>query len=293
MHKLKCTALDISVISIVFNTSLTFMKILVGIFGNSYVLVYDGIHSFADVLSSMIVAVGIRMAAKPADNKHPLGHEKMECVTAIVVSVILMFTGILLGYRSVAAIAGENYADVEAPTTLAVVMAIVPVVLKELMCRFEMKFGEKLSSDALRADASHHRADALVSLGVLFGVAGGHFGYPVIDKIAGFIVALLIIKAAFEIFYEAVCKLIDKSAPDEICDVFNCFIARKFEQKNACMGFESVLRMFGGKYIADITVCVDSTLPVKIYLDFSEYLKKEILDNFPKIKCCNIFFKPL
>lgn len=293
MHDSKCTALGISVISIIFNSSLTLLKIIVGIFGNSYALVYDGIHSFADVLASMIVAVGIRMAAKPADEKHPLGHEKMECVTAIAVSIILCFTGVLLGYKSIVAIAAQNYGDVEAPTTLAVIMAVVPIVLKEIMCRFEMKYGTRLSSDALRADASHHRADALVSLGVLFGVAGGHFGYPVIDKIAGFIVALLIIKTAAEIFYEAVCKLIDKAAPKELYGLFNSFVSDKFEQNNPCMNFESTLRMFGGKYIAEITMHVDGSLPVKTYLDFSNYLEKEILDNFPEIKCCNIFFKPL
>lgn len=293
MHNSKCTALNISFISIGFNTSLTVLKILVGIFGNSYALVYDGIHSFADVLSSMIVAVGIKMAGKPADDKHPLGHEKMECVTAIAVSVILLFTGILLGYKSITAIAAQNYGDVAAPTALAVIMAAVPVVLKELMCRFEMKFGDKLSSDALRADASHHRADALVSAGVLLGVAGGHFGYPVIDKIAGFVVSLLIIKAASEIFYDAICKLIDKSAPRKAYELFDCFVSHKFEKNNPCMGYESILRMYGGKYVADITLYTDTSLQMKTYLDFSEYLKKEILDNFNEIKCCNIFFKPL
>lgn len=187
MHKIeiKDTAFGISVISIIFNLALTVLKLVVGVAGHSYALVSDGIHSVADVLSSAVVAVGIKL------NK--------ERATAIAVAVILIITGLTLGYKSIAALAVENYGASTAPSALAFIMAIVPVISKELMYRFELGMSKKFSSDALHADAIHHRTDGFVSLGVLFGVAGGYLGYPSVDMIAGFIVAILILKVAAEI----------------------------------------------------------------------------------------------
>ncbi len=290
MHIFKNKALEISVVSILFNLSLTLMKLIVGIIGNSYALVSDAIHSSADVMSSFIVAVGIRMSAKPADKEHPYGHERFECVTAIAVAVILLITGLMLGYSSLSAIAAGDYDAITSPSVLAVVMAIVPVIAKELMYRFEEHASRKLRSAALHADALHHRADEWISLGVLVGVAGGHFGYAVVDTIAGFIVALLIIKAAAEIFYDAVCKMIDRSAPRDYVDKLNLFVKDKIPEG---VSFNTVTRMFGSSYLTDITLYVDETDDLKTYTDIADSLNREILSSFNKIKCCNIMFKPL
>ncbi len=290
MHVFKNKALEISVVSILFNFSLTLMKLIVGILGNSYALISDAIHSSADVMSSVIVAVGIRMSAKPADKEHPYGHERFECVTAIAVAVILLITGLVLGYSSLSAIAAGDYDAITAPSVLAVVMAIIPVIVKELMYRFEEHMSKKLRSDALHADALHHRADEWISLGVLAGVAGGHFGYAVVDTIAGFVVALLIINAAAEIFYDAICKMIDRSAPLEYVDKLNLFVEGRVP---AGMPFTMVTRMFGSSYLTDLTLYVDESNQLKTYTDIADSLNREILYNFNKIKCCNIIFKPL
>lgn len=290
MRKLKSTALGISVVSILFNLTLTLVKLIAGLVGNSYALVSDAIHSTADVMSSAIVAVGIRMSGKPADSEHPYGHERFECVTAIAVAVILLITGLVLGYSSLSAIAAGDYDSIEAPTVLAVVMAVVPVIAKELMYRFENYMSKRLSSDALHADALHHRADEWISLGVLAGVAGGHFGYAVVDTIAGFIVSLLIIKAASEIFYNGICKMIDKSIPKEYEESIAFFVEGKLPENAR---YEIKARMFGSSYLADLTIFVDKEGRAGNYFELADYLNDEILCNFNKIKCCNIILKPL
>lgn len=290
MCKFKNKALQISFVSILFNLSLTLMKLAVGVIGNSYALVSDAIHSSADVMSSVVVAVGIRMSAKPADSEHPYGHERFECVTAIAVAVILLITGLALGYSSLSAIAAGDYDTLTAPSTLAVVMALVPVIAKELMYRFEEHMSIKLRSDALHADALHHRADEWISLGVLAGVAGGHFGYAVVDTLAGFIVSLLIIKAAAEIFYDAICKMIDRAAPHEYAERLNMFLEGTVPDG---ITFTAVTRMFGSFYLTDLTLYVDENNTLKTYTDIADSLNREILSNFNKIKCCNIIFKPL
>lgn len=290
MLNFKNKALEISALSILFNLSLMLLKLTVGILGNSYALISDAMHSSADVMSSAVVAVGVKMSAKPADAKHPYGHERFECVTAIAVAVILLITGLVLGYSSLSAIAAGDYDKIAAPSTLAVVMAIVPVIAKELMYRFEASMSKRLSSDALYADALHHRADEWVSLGVLAGVAGGHFGYAIVDTIAGFVVALLIIKAASEIFYNAVCKMTDRSAPADYVDKLTLFIESKLSKE---ITFSVIVRMFGSAYLTDLTLYVDDSKALKTYTDIADSLNRDILESFDKIKRCNIMFKPL
>ena len=192
MQICKNKALEISVISVIFNLSLTLLKLIAGVVGNSYALISDAIHSLADVMSSVIVAAGICLSAK-----------RFEFAAAVVVAVILLVTGIVLGVSSFTSIVTGEYKLQSLPSTPAVIISAVPIVAKEIMYRFEEKKAKELHSAALHADAIHHRADEFVSIGVLAGVAGGYFGYEIIDVIAGFIVALLIIKAAVEIFIDA------------------------------------------------------------------------------------------
>ena len=192
MQICKNKALEISVISVLFNLSMTLLKLIAGVVGNSYALVSDAIHSLADVMSSVIVAAGIFLSGK-----------RFEFAAAVIVAVILLVTGVTLGVSSFTAIVTGDYKTQSLPSTLAVIVSAVPIVAKEIMYRFEEKKAKELRSAALHADALHHRADEFVSIGVLVGVAGGYFGYEIIDVIAGFIVALLIVKASVEIFIDA------------------------------------------------------------------------------------------
>lgn len=192
MQIFKNEALRISFLSVLFNLIMTLTKLLAGIFGNSYALLSDAVHSMADIMSSLIVAAGVCFSNK-----------KFECVAAAVIAVILLVTGVTLGYSSLSDMLTGEYKVHELPTTLALVMSIIPIIAKECMYRFEERAAKKLDSPALHADALHHRADEGVSIGVLVGVLGGYFGYEIVDAVAGFVVSLLIIKASASVFTSA------------------------------------------------------------------------------------------
>ncbi len=189
MQVLNNKALRISFVSVLLNLTMTLMKLLAGIFGNSYALVSDAIHSMADMMSSLIVAAGVCFSNK-----------KFECVAAALVAAILLATGISLGVSSLFDMVTGAYKTHDLPSTFALVMSVIPLVAKECMYRYEKRASEELDSPALYADALHHRADEFVSAGVLAGVLGGYLGYEIVDTLAGFAVALLIIKASVSVF---------------------------------------------------------------------------------------------
>ena len=189
MQILNNKALRISFVSVLLNLTMTLMKLLAGIFGNSYALVSDAIHSMADMMSSLIVAAGVCFSNK-----------KFECVAAALVAAILLATGISLGVSSLLDMVTGAYKTHDLPSTFALVMSVIPLVAKECMYRYEKRASEELDSPALYADALHHRADEFVSAGVLAGVLGGYLGYEIVDTLAGFAVALLIIKASVSVF---------------------------------------------------------------------------------------------
>ena len=186
MKKIYSSALSISFYGILLNLFLTVLKIVVGILGNSQALVSDGIHSSSDLLSSLFVTVGIKLSIKPT-------------VVPIVVSLILVFTALVLGYNAICDIMLGNQEE-KLPTTLAVITSAIPFVSKEAFSRFEKVMAKKFSSKALEADAIHHSADALVSLGVFVGVIFGHFGYPFMESVVSFVISLLILSIALKMF---------------------------------------------------------------------------------------------
>ena len=189
MHIFKNKALEVSALSILLNLGLTSIKLFAGIAGNSHALVSDAIHSLADIMSSVIVAAGIGLSAR-----------RYEYAAAAAVAFVLLVTGTVLGCSSFFDIVSGAYKTQSLPSVFAAVVSGIPILAKEFMYRFEEKKAKKFNSPALHADALHHRADEYISIGVLVGVVGGCLGMVVIDTIAGFVVALLIIKSAVEMF---------------------------------------------------------------------------------------------
>lgn len=290
MKKISLSALSVSFCGILLNLFLTILKVVVGIVGHSHALVVDGIHSSTDLLASFVVSVGIKLSAKPADEQHPYGHERFESVTAIIVSIILFLTALTLGYSAVCDLLDGEFMNSPLPTTLAVITSLVPIVFKEGFARFEKHMAKKLYSEALVADATHHRTDALVSIGVLIGVASGHFGFPVADRLASCVISLFILVAALEMFDDAVCKMVDKSAPKNFENQIFCFI-------NSVLPMETKVdinsRAFGSKYYIDVILYADGEKNIKKYLQLSELISRGVEGKFENVKGCNVLFKEI
>ncbi len=193
-------AVKTSVITIIVNAILSVFKLLAGIFGASMALISDAVHSASDVFSTIIVLLGVKISSKQADKKHPFGHERFECVAAIILAVVLFATGVGIGYSGVENIVTGAYNSFEKPQVIALVAAAISIVVKELMFWYTIVAAKKINSSALKADAWHHRSDALSSVGSLVGVVGAMCGVPVLDSVACLVICAMILIAAVRIF---------------------------------------------------------------------------------------------
>lgn len=155
-------------------------------------------------MDTIIVIIGIKLSSKAPDEKHQYGHERLECVAAIILSVILFATGLGIGYEGVASIIIGEYLDNPAPGVLALVVAILSIAIKEFMYWHMRSAAKRINSGAMMADAWHQRADALSSVGSLIGVLGARMGAPILDPIISVLICAFIIKAALHIFMDAV-----------------------------------------------------------------------------------------
>lgn len=279
----------VSVISIVVNIALSAFKLAAGIIANSTAMISDAIHSASDVLASFVVIIGIGLATKESDKEHPYGHERLECVAAIILSMILMITGIGIGSSAAKTILTGSSADIEIPGILALIAAVTSIAVKEAMYWYTRYYAKKYDSGALMADAWHHRSDALSSVGALIGIVAARLGYPVADPIASLVIFVFIVKASIDIFRDAVDRMVDRSCDDETEEEI-CKIVRSNEDVIAIDMLQT--RMFGNKIYVDIEIRVDGSLSLREAHAIAEAVHDDIEDKFSKIKHIMIHVNP-
>ena len=282
-------AMRVSVLSIFINIALSLLKLLAGVIAKSGAMISDAVHSVSDVLSTFVVIAGVRLAGKKPDNEHPYGHERMECVAAVVLAVVLAATGVGIGISGVQKIASSGSGSLEVPGVLALVAAIVSIVVKELMYQYTRRTAKKIRSGALMADAWHHRSDALSSVGSLVGVLGARLGFPVLDPLASVIICMFIEKAAVDIFRDAIDKMVDKSCPEETVESMKAVIT----QTDGVLGIDEIkTRLFGSKVYAEVEIAVDAEKTIVEAHDIAERVHSEIETNFPEVKHCMVHVNP-
>ena len=208
-------AMRISWYSIAVNVFLSLGKLAAGLLGQSAAMVSDAIHSASDVFATFIVMAGIRISGRASDDDHQYGHERLECVASILLAVILVLTGLGIGYAGINKIINQDAEAISIPTLLPLIAAIVSIVVKEAMYWYTRHYALMLQSDALMADAWHHRSDALSSVGSFIGVLGARMGFPLLDPIASVVICFMILQAGYEIFTGAVDKMVDKACSKE------------------------------------------------------------------------------
>lgn len=199
-------------LSIAGNTILFGLKYWAGIVSGSVALIADAWHTLTDSLSSVIVLIAAKISQKPADEEHPYGHGRAELVASIIIGVLL----VVIGFEFI--IKGINrLQDKEAAVygTIAIIVTVISILIKEGMAQFALWAGKKTDNTAVKADAWHHRTDALSSVVILVGIFLGRF-YWWIDGVMSIIVALLIFYASWEILHEAVNKVIGTEPNEEL-----------------------------------------------------------------------------
>lgn len=287
------TAVKTSVVTIIINALLTVFKLLAGIFSMSYALISDAIHSASDVFSTIIVLIGVKISSKKADKKHPFGHERFECVAAVLLAAVLFATGVWIGYTGILSIINGSYNqnnyDLSAAGIAAIVAAAVSIVVKEGMFWYTIRAAKKVNSSALKADAWHHRSDALSSIGSLIGIVGAVCGVPVLDPIACIVICVLIIKAAVQIFVDSIKKMTDESCDDKTEQSLKEFIA-------GCEGVMRVdgllTRKFGNRIYVITEIACRQDLPLYVAHEYAESVHKGIEENFALVKHVTVHVNP-
>jgi len=282
------TATRVSAVSIIVNTVLSLGKLLVGIMARSGAMVSDAVHSASDVLSSFIVIIGVKLSRRAADREHPYGHERFECVAAIVLAVLLALTGILIGWQAVDVIRSGNEGQ-SMPGLAALVAAAVSIVVKEIMYWYTRHYAKLINSPALMASAWDHRSDALSSVGALIGIAGARLGYPIMEPIASLVICAFILKAALDIFRDATEKMVDRACDSETEQrLADCVL-----EQPEIQGIDSLqTREFGSRIYVDLEIRLDGSMSLYDAHAVAEAVHDRIEREFPSVKHIMVHVNP-
>lgn len=290
MEQEKKTAMRVSAVTIAWNVILSIFKLIAGVVGHSGAMISDAVHSASDVFSTIIVILGINIASRQSDDDHQYGHDRLECVAAILLAVVLFATGIGIGIGGINKIIEGTAGKDEIPGMIALIAAVASIVVKEGMFWYTRSAAKKINSGALMADAWHHRSDALSSIGALIGIGGARLGFPVLDPIASVVICVFIVKAAYDIFKDAIDKMVDKSCDEETEEKMR----RLIEEQQGVLKVDVLrTRLFGAKMYVDIEIAADGDITLREGHEIAQVVHDKVEEEFPLVKHCMVHVNPL
>ncbi|KMJ60268.1 cation transporter [Bacillus sp. LL01] len=268
-----------ALVGVVGNIVLAVLKGWVGVVANSRALVADAVHSASDVAGSMAVYIGLKAAKQPPDKDHPYGHGKAENIAAIIVAVLLLIVGFEIGKSSFQAF----FEPIEAPKALAIYAVVISIIVKEAMFRYKYKLGKRIKSDAIIVNAYEHRSDVFSSIAALFGIAGAVLGGYIgvdwlvyLDPVAGIVVALLIIKIAWQLGSESIHNTMDHVMHEEDTEEFRDVVVTV----PGVMKLDSLHAREHGHYvIIDLKISVDPFMTVEDGHHIGKKVKAKLMEN--------------
>lgn len=279
----------LSLVGIIGNVFLSAFKFVAGIMGNSSAMVSDAVHSLSDVFATFIAFLGVRFGRREADASHPYGHERIESLAAVVLGLILLVTGVGIGWVGLEKILAGNYESLPIPGMIALIAAIVSIAVKEGMFWYTRHWARVIRSSAFEADAWHHRSDAMSSIGALVGVGGSMLGYPVLDPIASVVICLFILKQGISIIYDALKKMLDTSCGEQ----FEKEVRQLVDAEDQVERIDMLrTRMFGDKVYIDMEIAIDGSMQLTDTHAIAERVHDDIEHAFPEVKHVMIHVNP-
>lgn len=282
-------AMRVSWNTIIGNILLAAFKMIAGITGHSSAMISDAVHSISDVLSTFVVMLCIKMSRKQSDKEHPYGHERFECIAAIILAGVLFITGLGIGISGIQRIMESANENILIPGKIALFAAMISLIVKEGMYWYTKLAAKKIDSSALMADAWHHRSDALSSIGSLVGIMGARMGYPVLDSVACIVICLFIVKAAVDIFSDAVNKVTDRACDEVLHKEMYALIIGQ-------IGVEKIdvlkTRLFGDRIYVDVEISADRNITLYEGHEIAHRVHDIVEERFPKIKHCMVHVNP-
>ena len=278
--------LRVSIVSLIGNVFLSFIKIISGLFGKSMAMISDGIHSLSDIISTVIVIIGLKISSKEEDTIHQYGHERLENVASIILSFLLFITGTIIAFNSIKNI-NDNHFIV--PGRITILIALISILIKELMYQYTMIVSKKYNSDSLKADAWHHRSDAISSVVSLLGIYFTIKGYIYMDLIASILISIIIVKISIEIFIESINKMLDTACnPQTIKEIENIVLSTK-----GVTGIDLLkTRQFGDKIYIDLEITANKSISFERSHKIAHNVHDNIEKNIKEVKHCMVHINP-
>jgi len=275
-----------TLIGLVGNIVLSIFKLLAGIFGFSYAMIADAIHSISDSFATGIAYIGIRIGERPADESHPYGHANAETIAAFVVALTILGTGVFVGVDAVHLVVQKHF---ETPAMIALVAAVISIIIKEAMFRYTLKVGQRNNNPAVIATAWDHRSDVYSSVAAFLGILGARLGFQYLDPIAGLVVAALIIKMSLTLFRSNIGILMDERPETAVLDEIRA-TALEVGEVRAIDSLKVHRR--GSTFTIDIEIAVDSRLTVEQGHQVAAEVKNKLLSKIEHVQDVMVHVNP-
>ncbi len=275
-----------AIIGLIVNTLLVILKFLSGIVAKSQAMIADSLHSLSDEIATISVLLSIQYSQKPPDKEHPYGHGNVEVLVAIFVSILILLTGIFLGYSAIHSILHKHF---YLPGKTAIYAAIVSIIVKEILYKYTINVGRKLNSPAIIANAYDHRSDAFSSIGALISILAARMGMLYLDPIGGMIISLFILKMGVNIIKENI-KIIMDATPNKIMQTEIDTIVSN--TKGVLNSSPAKIHSVGRNYFVEITISVDKNITVQEGHKIAELIKDTLIAYKPEIKDVIVHIEP-
>lgn len=277
----------VTILSILLNIVLTTIKVLAGLLGNSSAIIADGLHSASDIITSIGILIGNKISRKPRDEEHQYGHEKAESLVSFILAVVLIIVSLKIGYDG--AIKLLNINKIEVPSILPLIVALISIGVKEYQYQITIRVANKINSSSLKADAWHHRSDALSSIAAFIGIGGAILGVKVLDPIASIIVAIVVVKVGINILKSSCDELMDSAINKK--DIIK--IQNMVRTNEGIYGIKDLKsRKYGSVAYVDMSIFIDKSKSLEEAHEIADNLEKSIIDNLCYIKEINIHAEP-
>jgi len=281
-------AINATYFSLIGNASLAVIKGLAGFFGNSYALIADAIESTTDIFSSFLVLFGIKYSSRPADENHPYGHGRAEPLITFIVVGFLITSATIIAYESILNIGTPH----ELPKSWTLIVLGLIIVWKEISFQLVMKKSIETNSSSLKADAWHHRSDAITSIAAFIGISIALFlgkGYESADDWAALFASGFILYNSYLIFRPALGEIMDEHLYDDLVEEIRTV---SHQVKGVIDTEKCFIRKAGMKYHVDLHAIVDSNISVKEGHDISHRLKDTLREEIPQLGHVLIHIEP-
>ena len=294
MDKRERTIYRTTLLGTVINSILIILKFLAGILGRSSAMVADAVHSLSDFITDVIVLVFVKIAGKPRDKGHEYGHGKFETLATVIIGLFLIIAGVGLMINGIDLVVKSiNGTPLPRPGYLALIIAIVSIISKEWLYHFTAKKGREVNSQAVIANAWHHRSDAISSIGTLIGIAGAMFlgeHWRILDPAAAIVVSLFIIKSGYDIMKPSIDELLEASLPEEQ-------EAEIIRIVTAIPGIKNIhnlrTRRIGNEIAVDLHAKMDGNLSLSAAHAIATLAEKAIKQRFGENSFINIHMEPI